>query len=129
MIICCHHAKTSLIATNENGKIVGFVSGYLLPERTDTLFVWEVSAHKEYRSYRIGPNMLQELCRRVRPTFIEATINPTNAPSKRCFKQLAEIYKTKYTTSLLFPASSFKPQVHEDELLYHIGSIPDDILM
>ncbi|MDH5358723.1 MAG: diaminobutyrate acetyltransferase, partial [Gammaproteobacteria bacterium] len=41
LIQCSHFANTSAAAVI-NEKLMGFISGYLIPQRPDTLFIWQV---------------------------------------------------------------------------------------
>ena len=43
LLWCRDFADTSAVARDETGEPVGFVTGYVRPERPDTLLVWQVA--------------------------------------------------------------------------------------
>src|SRR5690606_16004247 len=49
LLQCSRFAQTA-VAAEMNGELVGFVSGYRLPQQPDTLFVWQVAVDKKARS-------------------------------------------------------------------------------
>lgn len=123
LLICEHHAATSVVAQDARGQIVGFISAYRVPKRPDTLFIWEIAVREGYHGHQLCLRMMQTLCQRVNPAYIEATVNPSNASSIRRFQQLADLYGCSYASQTLFPAGDFGTQAHEDEVLYRIGPI------
>src|SRR5690606_10951711 len=77
-LLQCHHfAATSVAAVGTAGELLGFISAYLLPERPNTLFIWQVAVDPRARQQGLAHNMLLELLGRPRclgVTFIETTV-------------------------------------------------------
>jgi L-2,4-diaminobutyric acid acetyltransferase len=49
-LLQCHHfANTSCAALTPNKRLVGFVSGYIVPQAPDTLFIWQVAVDHSQR--------------------------------------------------------------------------------
>src|SRR3546814_7010756 len=65
LLQCSHFAGTCALAEID-GRAVGWISGYLPPEKPDTLFVWQVAVHPEARGRRVGKRLIRELLRRTR---------------------------------------------------------------
>jgi L-2,4-diaminobutyric acid acetyltransferase len=105
------------------GKIVGFSSGYMSPNRTDTFFSWEAVVHKDYRGNQLQRRMLLQQIKITRAKFFEGTVNPSNEASKRSFRELARLLETKCEESLLFSEEDFERDGHEAEILYRVGPI------
>jgi len=80
LLQCTHFAGTSVAAlqtVDTNEEMVGFISAYLIPEREDTLFVWQVAVDERARGTGLAGRMLKHIldrpqCRDVR--YIEKTI-------------------------------------------------------
>jgi L-2,4-diaminobutyric acid acetyltransferase len=86
-----HHAATSVVA-ERGGRIVGFITGYVVPTRPEVLFVWQVGVDAAARGQGLAGRMLRELLRRpsaARVRLLETTVTPSNTPSRRLFRGLA----------------------------------------
>ena len=122
VLLCEHFANTCVVA-KDGSKIVGFISAYIEPSQTDTIFVWQVAVSKDYRGKGISSKMIQSIverdaCKSVK--FIEATVTPSNTSSKKMFEAAAAHYKCEITTNPFFTAEHFT-EGHEPEDLIRIG--------
>jgi L-2,4-diaminobutyric acid acetyltransferase len=118
-----HFSETCAVAV-KNGEIIGFVTGYLVPHRADTLFVWQIGITDTMRGQGLAIRLLQELlqrdvCRSVR--FLEATIGSTNQASRALFTALAQRLNTDFSERPCFDAPLFPEGNHEAENLFRIG--------
>src|SRR5690606_38319555 len=78
LLQCTHFADTA-VAADLNGKLVGFISGYIPPNKPDTLFVWQVVIAETMRGQGLANQMMQHLMLRLASRslrFIETTIAP-----------------------------------------------------
>ena len=87
-----HFADTCVVAEME-GRIVGWVSGYILPHDEDTVFVWQVAVSELARGKGLGGRMLEHLltrdeCKDVRR--LQTTITRDNDASWGLFRKFAE---------------------------------------
>jgi len=48
----------------DSGELVGFVSGYILPNKVDTLFVWQVAVSEKARGQGLAKKMVSSLLER-----------------------------------------------------------------
>ncbi len=106
-----------------DGKIVGFSSGYVPPNRQDTFFNWEIVVDDAYRGYGLQRQMLLHQIRSAGVKYFEGTINPSNKVSEHNYQKIAQLLNTTYQVSLLFSEEDFGNDGHEAEVLYRIGPI------
>ncbi|MCW8193630.1 diaminobutyrate acetyltransferase [Proteobacteria bacterium 005FR1] len=105
-----HFADTSALA-EQGGKLVGFVTAYLHPQKPDTLFVWQVGVSEICRGQGLPRTMIQHIlarprCRGVRT--LEATVSSGNSASKKMFESLARAEGAEYVIEEEFyPADIF----------------------
>ena len=60
-LLQCTHFRDTCIGAKSNGQLVGFVSGYLLPEKPHTLFVWQVVVSEAARGQGLASRMVLAL--------------------------------------------------------------------
>ncbi len=123
LLICEHFSQTSTVVANEADEIVAFTSGFQPPEKPGTLFIWEVAVKKGYHGNNLYIRMIRELCHRITPNYLEATVNPSNKSSQKRLKQIAEMFDCEITSDTVFPSDYFCDDKHEDEVLYRLGPI------
>lgn len=129
MLICTHFANTSIVVENE-GDILGLISGYILPDSPEVFFVWQVAVHRSMRGQGLALRMLTNLMKRegLKSThFIETTISPDNLASQNLFKRFASDTQTPISNQPLFDKTLFGEDAHEDEDLYRIGPLKNNL--
>ncbi|OLN22295.1 diaminobutyrate acetyltransferase [Domibacillus antri] len=123
LMICEFFPDTCIVAEKDQ-QIIGFVSAFRPPQSRDTIFVWQVAVHESERGKGMGKKLLQELlsrksCENVH--YLEATVSPSNLPSRSLFTSLAKQLKCSYTVSDCFSEDMFPEPGHEAEPIYRIG--------
>jgi diaminobutyrate acetyltransferase len=123
-IICDDFSETSVVAELD-GQIVGFISGYLKPQKTNHLFIWQVAVSEKARGKKLASTMLEWITKQSRCndiTVLETTISPSNLASQNLFLRFAEKRDASVNTSVYLDASHFGSDLnsHEDEILYRI---------
>jgi L-2,4-diaminobutyric acid acetyltransferase len=111
-----HFPDTSIVA-QQGDKAVGFVSGYRIPERPDTLFVWQVAVHPQSRGQRIAWRMLDSLLHRDENRdlrCLETTVSPDNRASRALFERLAKDRGSALSESEFLAAAAFGPEAHHE---------------
>jgi len=114
---------TCLVAERK-GEIVGFVSGLVPRTKPETLFIWQVASAQSERGRGLAKRLVHAMltrpaCRHVR--YIEATVTPSNKPSKRLFRALARDLEAGFTIGQGFDAELFPGEGHESERLIRVG--------
>lgn len=129
LLQCGHFAGTSVAAKCKD-ELVGFVSGYRIPDRPDTLFVWQVAVAADARGHGLGRRMLEHLLVRLQPAgvrFIEASITPPNQASWSLFNSLARRAGVAVECSVLFGSGQHFEHSHECEELVRIGPFKNPV--
>ena len=123
LLQCSHFAETG-IAAEMNGELVGFVSGYLIPDRADVLFVWQVAVDEKARGRGLSKKMVLELLKRPSLSnvqYIETTITPDNEASWGLFRSLSKTLDTPFESSTHFEEDAHFQGRHKTEHLVKIG--------
>lgn len=123
LLQCSHFADTSIISKQDN-SCMGFVSGYLIPTRPDTIFVWQVAVSPAARGQGLASRMLRallqsEACLEAR--YLETTITPDNEASIALFGKLAQSLDTRMEESVAFDQDKHFHGEHATEHLFRIG--------
>jgi len=118
------HFNTTSVAAILDDELVGSITGYLIPDRTDTLFVWQVAVHTKARGKGLAKAMLHNLLERMMPEgvcFLETSITPDNEASQKLFSRLATELHTQMVRSVMFDKELHFEGAHETEYLYRLG--------
>lgn len=123
-----HFAATSIAAKAED-VLIGSITGYRIPERPDTLFIWQVAVHPQARGQGIAIRMLRALM--ARPSladirFIETTITEDNSASWRLFLKFADECSAETQRSIMFEKAQHFDGHHDSEQLLRIGPFAEE---
>ncbi len=124
-LLQCTHFSDTAIAAEANGELVGFVSGYIPPNKPTTLFVWQIVIAKTMRGQGLAKQMLAQLLRNLagKVRFIETTITPDNQASWNLFRSLARDLDTPLESRVFYARDRHFGGQHDDEHLLQIGPI------
>ena len=123
LLQCSHFAATS-VAAEINGELVGFVSGYLIPESPTSLFVWQVAVSSKARGKGLATLMIQHILQRevcAKEEYIQTTLTEDNQASWALFKRLSDKLNTSYESSVMFDKQQHFNSAHDSEMLVKIG--------
>ncbi|MFJ2399118.1 MULTISPECIES: diaminobutyrate acetyltransferase [unclassified Streptomyces] len=133
LLWCRDFAGTSVVArdtADPDGLPVGFVTGYVRPERPDTLLVWQVAVDASHRGRGLAAALLDGLTAQVSRertiSGVETTITPGNIASERLFTSYAARHGASVEREVLFGAGHFPNSPdgpHDPEVLYRIGPL------
>ncbi len=119
LLQCTDFSDTSIAAVTTDDTPVGFISGYRPPARPDTLFIWQVALHPDWRGKGIAQEMLTRLFARQEDIkALETTISPGNLASETLFKRFFDQHQMQVTETLLFSSEDHFASQHDDEVLY-----------
>lgn len=105
------HFRDTCVLAELDGRAVGWVSGYVMPNDPGTLFVWQVAVADEARGMGLGLLMLEHLRGRLAGegvTRLQTTITADNEASWALFRKFARLHGTNlgvqayYTQALHF---------------------------
>lgn len=119
------HFSTTGVAAEYDGRLMGFVSGYLVPERNEpTWFVWQVAVDSQLRGQGIAKRMLQhKLAQLPEVRYLETTITRDNQASWRLFERLAKDLNAPLHSELWFERQVHFHDRHDSEYLVRIGPL------
>lgn len=123
LLQCSHFANTS-VAAEMNGDVVGFISGYVIPGRADSLFVWQVAVAERARGHGLASRMLSHILARPRCadiSWLETTISQDNQASWALFKGLAKTLAAEFKSSGWMDKERHFAGKHDSETLVRIG--------
>ncbi|MFY7064232.1 diaminobutyrate acetyltransferase [Nocardiopsis changdeensis] len=131
---CRDFAATSVVARDEAGRPIAYVTGYVRPDSPDTYFLWQVAVDPAHRGRRLARLMLDFIGDRIVERGIdhlEATVTPDNTASRALFASFARDRRARITWSALFSEEHFPKEngdSHEPEDLVRIGplGLPDE---
>eukprot|EP01006_Ploeotia_vitrea_P023335 TRINITY_DN55772_c0_g1_i1.p1 TRINITY_DN55772_c0_g1~~TRINITY_DN55772_c0_g1_i1.p1 ORF type:complete len:258 (+),score=96.21 TRINITY_DN55772_c0_g1_i1:36-809(+) len=113
--------------TEEQGgrRVVGYVQGHRIPERPDTVFVWQVGVDSSDRRRGLARRLLFELASRLAKErdvkYLEATVTPSNTASRKLFRSFARSVDAECVESEHYTDDVFGSSGHEPEDLFRIG--------
>ncbi len=120
-----HFSSTSVAAhTPGSQALLGFISGYVIPERPDTLFVWQVAVAEHARGIRLASRMLEHILNRSccsNISYLETSITNENQASWALFKSLAKGLSADLTSSDWMNKDTHFSGQHDSEALVRIG--------
>lgn len=126
-LIMCRHFKKTCIVTEKQGQVIGFVIAYIPTDSPDTVFIWQVAVDEKQRGQGLGVDMLIHVFKKVKVFHvnnIDATITPSNKASIKLFTAVARRLKAPFEfEKVFFSGADFGQNVHEPEILFHIGPI------
>lgn len=125
LLLCTHFSSTSAIATRD-GQVVGFIGGYTPPAQPDALFVWQVAVAEAARGAGLGRKMMEHILKRETSSslhWVEASVTPSNAASRRLFQGSAEKWGVTCEISPWLDREDFFGAGHEPEELFRIGPL------
>ena len=127
LLQCTHFADTSVVG-EINGQLVCAISGYLVPGREDTLFVWQVAVAEIVRGQGAAGRMLDHIlmrktCSEVR--YLETSVTDSNQASWALFEGFARRHNAKLHRSPMFDRDLHFAGAHETEVLARIGPLPE----
>lgn len=123
LLQCSHFANTAA-AAELNGKLVGFVSGYRIPDRPDTYFLWQVVVAEAGRGRGLAKRMIVEILSRPALSdihYLETTVTPDNEASWALFRGFARDQGAELVSEVHFTKDIHFHGAHDEEHLLRIG--------
>jgi L-2,4-diaminobutyric acid acetyltransferase len=125
LLQCEHFSNTSAIALDQTSQeVLGFISAYIKPSDSSTLFVWQVAVSEKARGQGLAKKILMNILDRDTHQslqFIETTITDDNPGSWALFGSIAKALNTELVRSELFTKKLHFQGTHDTENLVRIG--------
>jgi L-2,4-diaminobutyric acid acetyltransferase len=90
------------------------------------VFVWQIGVDESARGRGVGSGLLSRLVEQPACTdvaYLEATVTPSNEPSRRLFLGFARKRGATPHISDGYPSALFPDDAHEPEQLFRIGPL------
>jgi L-2,4-diaminobutyric acid acetyltransferase len=119
-----HFAGTSVVAETVGGDLAGFVVAYPPPDRSDLVFVWQVTVAQAHRGSGLAGRMLHAVIDRASrrgALGLTATVTPSNEASRGLFAAVARERHTGFSERPCFGAELFPGDGHEPEHEIYVG--------
>lgn len=126
LLWCRDFADTSVVATTQDGQLVGFVTGFLRPSDPTTLLIWQVGVDAAARGRGLASRMLDYLVETTGAEHLETTVTDDNAASKQLFASLAKRHEADHEVTALFTPEMY-PDSHDTEYLHRIGPLVPEL--
>ena len=123
LLLATQFRDSCAVATNEEGEIVGFVSGYTKHSAADTYFLWQVAVGDKARGTGLARRLVEAVLSRPEMASVrhlETTITPDNAASWGLFKRLADRWQAPLNSREYFSTDQLGGE-HDPENLVRIG--------
>lgn len=127
LLWCRDFADTSVVATTQDGKLMGFVTGFLRPNAPTTLLIWQVAVDEGARGQGLASRMLDYLVEITGAERLETTVTDDNAASKQLFASLAQRHEALHEIEPLFTTEMY-PDGQDTEYLHRIGPLVPELL-
>ena len=128
LLLATQFRDTCAVATNEEGEIVGFVSGYVKSNAPDTYFLWQVAVGEKARGTGLARRLVEAVMSRpeiAEVRHLETTITPDNAASWGLFTRLADRWQAPLNSREYFSTDQLGGE-HDPENLVRIGPFQPD---
>ncbi len=114
-----HFADTCVLAERD-GEILGFVSGYIRPDKPTELFVWQLVVSENGRGQGVAKSLVRQQIAQslaIAPALksISCTISPSNLASQGVFKSLGKHFGLQLEVKEFLTEAHFAGTDHEAE--------------
>lgn len=123
-LLQCTDFAESCMLCERDGEIIGWVSGYRLPNDPGVLFIWQVAVHSSARGEGLGKKLLMAALRTeggVGVTKLRTTITAHNDASWALFRSLAKELGAPLSREPWFECDRDFSGLHDTEHLVSIG--------
>ncbi|MAX33773.1 MAG: diaminobutyrate acetyltransferase [Halomonadaceae bacterium] len=128
LLLATQFRDSCAVATNEEGEIVGFVSGYVKSNASDTYFLWQVAVGEKARGTGLARRLVEAVMTRPELSdvrHLETTITPDNTASWGLFTRLADRWQAPLNSREYFSTDQLGGE-HDPENLVRIGPFEPD---
>lgn len=123
-LLLCQQFSDYCAVAEENGQILGFVTGLRTYKNPDTWFVWQIGVSPAARGKGLAKRLLHFVLKAPASadiTYIDTTVSPSNEASRALFAGLTRRLDTQLVENELFTDQHFPSDQHESEPLLRIG--------
>lgn len=126
LLQAAHFSDSCVIAKNERGEAVGFVSGYRLPTDDTAYFLWQVAILEEARGTGLAQKMIDHILARPEQKSVNrllTTITADNTASRKMFSTWAASKNAGLHEEVFFDKQQHFHGEHESEFMVMIAPL------
>lgn len=123
-LLLCQQFSDYCAVAEDNGELLGFVTGLRTCDKPDTWFLWQVGVSPQARGKGLAKRLLHFVLKSSASSgiaFLDTTVSPSNDASRALFDGLARRLNTQLQEHELFKVEHFPGDEHEAEPLLRIG--------
>ncbi len=125
-VLLCQQFSDYCAVAEDNGELLGFVTGLRTYNRPDTWFLWQVGVSPQARGRGLAKRLLHFVLKSSAPNgiaFLDTTVTSSNEASRALFNGLARRLNTQLQEQELFKVEHFPGDGHghEAEPLLRLG--------
>jgi L-2,4-diaminobutyric acid acetyltransferase len=128
LLQCSHFSATCAVAEMQS-EVVGWMSGYVPPDKPDTLFVWQICVGEQARGRGLARRLIADVLARPESAevqHIECTITADNAASWGLFEAIARQLGARLARRTHFSRDVHFDGLHDSEFQVTIGPFDKD---
>jgi L-2,4-diaminobutyric acid acetyltransferase len=126
-LLQCTDFADSCVVAEQDGVLVGWISGYRPPAAPGIFFVWQVAVAASMRGQRLASRMIEALLARAEQhgaTHLTTTITQDNRASWALFEGLARRWAAPIEKAARFEREPHFAGAHATEWQVRIGPLP-----
>lgn len=108
VMFCDLFGDTCVVARGDDGRLVGFVTGFVPPRDPTRLFLWQVGVDPRCRGRGLARTLVREFvasARTERTTHLVTTVSPDNRASLALFESFARALGSRLERAGEYPAA------------------------
>ena len=124
-LLFTQHFKETTAVAEKDGQVVGYLFGYIMPKKQDTLFLWQMEIHQSCQKLGLSLALAREIIERPfcdKIQYICGTVEEGNVPSRAFLKGLGRSYGCELQEKPFFLDEHFAFP-HDDEPMIYMGPI------
>lgn len=124
-LVLCRDFPDYCAVAERDGRLLGFVTGYVSPLKPDVWFTWQVGVSSEARGAGLARRLIMHVLENITgengQSYLETTVTVSNDASRALFRGIARRLNTDLTETALFTSEMFPEGGHEAEPLLRVG--------
>lgn len=120
-LLQCSHFSQNCVVAFSNNKLLGWLSSYLHPDHSETLFLWQLAVSKQARGFGLAKKMIDWIVAQQKGIAkIHTSITADNEASWAVFRSVAKHWGVELTQHNWFDGQAHFSGRHDSEFLVEI---------
>ena len=119
----CRDLSETCSVAEIDGHVVGFATGFMMPDEKRGLFLWQTGLHPDYQGKGIGSKLETFLIDTIKPNYLKFTVEASNGAANRTAQKKAEYMELPWNNPGAISSDDLGGN-HEAEVIYYVGYPP-----